>query len=228
MEHCIQYSAFKARQPFGGNCAIPGAWYRTHRIVSLDGTTLDVADTRANARDFGRPTSARGVKATGAFPQLRLVGLVETGTHVVFGATLGRYGDSEAALAPAVLAALRPDMLCLADRYFPGYDLWRSAAATGAALVWRAKATTRFPVDERFADGSYRSTLRWAILRELLEERGRSSRGRTSRVRSSRGRTVPRGVKRKMRSDPLRPRRYRRRPPLNYTPGTSLSDEYWG
>jgi len=39
--------------------------------------------------------------------------------------------------------------------------LWRSAAAVGAALVWRAKATTRFPVDERFADGSYRSTLRW-------------------------------------------------------------------
>jgi len=46
------------------------------------------------------------------------------------------------------------------------------------------------------------------ILRELLEER----------VRSSRGRTVPRGVKREMSSDPLRPRRYRRRPPLDYTP----------
>ena len=141
--------------------ATPGAWYRTHRIVSLDGTTLDVADTRANARAFGRPKSSRGANATGAFPQLRLLGLVETGTHVVCGATLGRYTDSEAALAPAVLAALRPDMLCLADRNVLGYDLWRSAAATGAALVWRAKANTRFPVDERFADGSYRSTLRW-------------------------------------------------------------------
>jgi len=61
-----------------------------------------------------------------------------------------------------------------------------------------------------------------AILRELMEERGRSSRGR-----SSRGRTVPLGVKRKMSSDPLRPRRYRRRPPLDYT-RTSLSNEYWG
>jgi len=71
--------------------ATPGAWYRARRIVSLDGTTLEVADTTANAEAFGRPTSSRGVNATGAFPQLRLLALVETGTHVVFGAALGPY-----------------------------------------------------------------------------------------------------------------------------------------
>lgn len=141
--------------------ATPGAWYRTHRVVSLDGTTLDVADTRANTRAFGRPPSSRGVNATGAFPQLRLVGLVENGTHVVWGATMAPYAESEATLARAVLPALRPGMLCLADRYFLGFDLWQQAAATGAALVWRAKASQVFPVEERCADGSYRSTLRW-------------------------------------------------------------------
>ena len=141
--------------------ATPGAWYRGHRVVSLDGTTLDVADTQANAAAFGRPSSARGANATGAFPQLRLVGLVETGTHVVVGATLAPYATSEATLARAVLPALRPDMLCLADRYFLGFDLWQQAAATGAALVWRAKASQRFPMEARCADGSYRSTLRW-------------------------------------------------------------------
>ncbi len=141
--------------------ATPGAWYRAHRIVTLDGTTLDIADTRANARAFGRPKSSRVAHAMGAFPQLRLVGLVETGTHVVFGATLGRYTDSEAALAPAVLTALQPDMLCLADRYFLGFDLWQQAAATGAALVWRAKMSVVLPVEARSADGSYRSALRW-------------------------------------------------------------------
>ena len=126
--------------------ATPGAWYRAHRVVSLDGTTLDVADTRANTRAFGRPPSSRGANATGAFPQLRLVGLVETGTHVVFGATMAPYAESEATLARAVLPALRPGMLCLADRYFLGFDLWQQAAATGAALVWRAKASMIFPV----------------------------------------------------------------------------------
>ena len=141
--------------------ATPGAWYRAHRVVSLDGTTCEVADTQANAQAFGRPASSRGANATGAFPQLRLVGLVETGTHVVFGAAMGPYAASEATLARAVFPALRPDMLCLADRYFLGFDLYQQAAATGAALAWRARGSQVFPVEERYADGSYRSTLRW-------------------------------------------------------------------
>jgi hypothetical protein len=63
-----------------------GAWYRTWRLVTLDGTTFDVADTRENDAAFGRPGASRG---TSAYPQLRLVALVENGTHVLFGTTLG-------------------------------------------------------------------------------------------------------------------------------------------
>lgn len=137
--------------------ATPGAFYRGRRLVSIDGTTLDVADTKVNARAFGRPTATRG---TSAFPQLRLVGLVETGTHVVFAAALAPYATSELALAPEVLAALRPDMLCLADRFFPSFDLWQHATTTGAALLWRIRKNARLPVLERLADGSYRSELR--------------------------------------------------------------------
>lgn len=139
----------------------PGAWYRGWRVMSLDGTTLDVADTRANARAFGRPASARGVNKTGPFPQLRVVGLLETGTHVICGAQLGTYGTSEVTLATAVLPSLTGEMLCLADRGLLGFDLWRTANATGAALLWRARATFTLPVLERWADGSYRSELRW-------------------------------------------------------------------
>jgi hypothetical protein len=129
--------------------------------VSLDGTTFDLSDTEANEEAFGRPASSRGANATGAFPQLRLVGLLETGTHVVFGAAIGRYSDSEVTLVRDVVPALRPNMLCLADRGFLGFDLWRETLPTGAALVWRASDNRSFPVDERFDDGSYRSTLRW-------------------------------------------------------------------
>lgn len=141
--------------------AMPGAFYRhgdrAWRLVSIDGTTLDVADTKANARAFGRPSAARG---TSAFPQVRLAGLVETGTHVVFAAALAPYATSELALALQVLAALRPDMLCLAERLFPSFELWQEATATGAALLWRIRKDARLPVLERFADGSYRSELR--------------------------------------------------------------------
>jgi len=139
----------------------PGAWYRGWRVMSLDGSTLDVSDTEANARAFGRPTSSRGVNATGAFPQLRVVGLLENGTHVICAAHLGPCRTSEVRLAAAVVAHLTGEMLCLADRGLLGFDLWHTAAATGAALLWRAGVTFTLPILERFADGSYRSELRW-------------------------------------------------------------------
>ena len=63
-----------------------GAWYREWRLVSLDGSCLDVADTAENCAAFGRPEASRGESA---FPQLRFVALVENGTHVLFGARLG-------------------------------------------------------------------------------------------------------------------------------------------
>lgn len=139
----------------------PGAWYRGWRVMSLDGTTLDVGDTAANVRAFGRPVSTRGVNATGAFPQLRLVGLLENGTHVIAEAQLGAYGTSERVLAAPVLTALTGEMLCLADRGFLSFDLWQTAAVTGAALLWRVPSVFTLPILERFADGSYRSELRW-------------------------------------------------------------------
>lgn len=117
--------------------------------MSLDGTTLDVGDTAANRRAFGRPASPRGVHATGAFPQLRMVGLLETGPHVVWGAQLGAYHTGEVTLAAAVVPALTGGMRCLADRGFLGFDLWQQAAATEAALVWRATASRRLPGLER-------------------------------------------------------------------------------
>src|SRR5215212_3740052 len=40
--------------------ATQGAWYRGWRLLSLDGTTLDVADTPGNAAVFGRPAASRG------------------------------------------------------------------------------------------------------------------------------------------------------------------------
>ena len=129
--------------------------------MSLDGTTLDVSDTPENTRAFGRPGSGRGVNATGAFPQLRLVALVENGTHALCGAQLGDSRTHEVRLAAAVVPTLTGEMLCLADRGFLGYDLFQQASATGAALVWRAKVIQQLPVLEQFPDGSYRSELRW-------------------------------------------------------------------
>jgi hypothetical protein len=136
--------------------ATHGAWYRQWRLVSLDGSCLDVADTEENRACFGYPGASRGESA---FPQLRFVALVENGTHVLFGARLGGYADGETTLAHDVLAALQPGMLCLADRQFFGHALWRTATATGADLLWRGKHNLRLPREAVLADGSYLTTI---------------------------------------------------------------------
>jgi hypothetical protein len=132
-----------------------GAFYRDWRVVALDGFTLEVPDTEANRAAFARPESPSGGEA--AYPRLRGVGLVEVGTHVLFGVALDSYEVGEITLARKAVAHLRPGMLCLADRYFPGYALWEQATATGAQLVWRVREKIRFPVEEQLSDGSYLS-----------------------------------------------------------------------
>jgi hypothetical protein len=141
--------------------ATRGAFYRGLRLVSLDGTTFDVADTEAHAAHFGRPGSGRGEGA--AYPQLRMVALAECGTHAMFAVAMGPCTTGEPTLAKALVGALAPGMLCLADRGFTAYPLWSVAAATGADLVWRAKGNAVLPVLARHPDGSYASELTAAL-----------------------------------------------------------------
>jgi hypothetical protein len=133
-----------------------GAWYRDWRLVSVDGSTMDVADNQDNEKAFGRPAASRG---SSAYPQVRFVSMVENGTHVLFGTQLGGYHEGEITLAHKVLPSLKKGMLCLADRNFFGFDLWKKARATGADLLWRVKKNLRLPCEKRLPDGSYLSTI---------------------------------------------------------------------
>jgi hypothetical protein len=133
-----------------------GAWFGSWRLVTLDGSTLDVADEAANREAFGLPGASRG---SSAYPQIRFVSLLENGTHVLFASRCGKYATGEITLAKQVLASLQPKMLCLADRNYLSYALWQQARQTGAALLWRAKTHLRLEVLERYADGSYRSAI---------------------------------------------------------------------
>jgi len=135
----------------------PGAWYRERRVMALDGSCLDVADEQANAQFFGYPTAVRGQSA---FPQARVLGLVECGTHAVVAADIAPYARSEKAMAAQVLPDwLRKDMLLLADRGFYSFKLWQLAAGSGAALLWRVSATLKLPAQQVLGDGSYLSTV---------------------------------------------------------------------
>ena len=140
-------------RPLGGE-ATRGAFYRGLRLVSLDGTCLDVADTEPNDQEFGRPGSSRR-EGGGAFPQLRLVALAESGTHAIFDAALGPYTGSEQALADRLWDSLKQGMLCLADRNFYSFERFQTARQTGAQLLWRVKSDIGLPREQTLPDGSY-------------------------------------------------------------------------
>lgn len=133
-----------------------GAWYRTWRVITLDGFILDVAESDENVKAFGRPGASRGKSA---YPQTRVVGFLENGTHVFFGAEMDRCDVGETTIARRILSKLRKNMLCLADRNFLCYPLWEQAVATGAKLVWRAKLRLVIPKIRKLADGSYLAKL---------------------------------------------------------------------
>lgn len=136
--------------------ATRGAWYRAWRLISLDGSTLDVADEKGNNEAFGRPGASRGESA---YPKIRFVSLVENGTHVLFGSRMADYATSEIALAKTVMPSLGKGMLCLADRGFFGFEMWKQAAATGADLLWRLRKNIQLACEKRLPDGSYLSRI---------------------------------------------------------------------
>jgi len=144
--------------------ATRGAWYRHWRVMIMDGTCLDTPDSPAN-QALGRAKSGRG-EGVGAFPQVRVVGLVEAGTHAIVDAAQGPYATGEQTLARELAregGRLGPGVLLLADRLFVGAQLWQQLAATGADLVWRvkcgSKTAPKLPVDQVLSDGSWLSRL---------------------------------------------------------------------
>ena len=139
--------------------AVPGGpgFLSSWRLVSVDGTCLDIADSPVNERFYGRPGTATKIKS--AFPQARVLGLVECGTHAVIGAVVAGYFTAEADMYPGLHSELDSSMLLMADRGFFSYHAWADSAATGAALLWRMKKNNVLPVEAELPDGSYLSTV---------------------------------------------------------------------
>ena len=131
----------------------PGAWLRRWRIMAIDGVIFNVQDTVDNEEGFGRC----GGKNPSSFPQARVAGLVECGTHAIVAARIGPWAMQERAQVRDLLWAFTQDMLVTADAGVYSYGLWKSAAQTEAELVWRVTGSLDLPVLETLSDGSYLS-----------------------------------------------------------------------
>ena len=131
----------------------PGGFYRGLRLMGIDGTVLNVPDTLANAKTFGRPSG--GDRGDGAFPQVRKLSLVELGTHVEVAFQIKPCAWSEQAMLPRLLPSLGPDMLLIWDRNFFSYELWRTLNSREIKVLARVKANLVLRPIKRLSDGSY-------------------------------------------------------------------------
>lgn len=130
----------------------PGAFYRGMRLMAVDGFVLDLPDQPDLARVFGRP---KGGRASGAFPQARVLALCEVGTHGIWKHQIKPLSCGETTMAASVLRHLQPDMLLLWDRGFLSCDNVAQVRAQGAHLLARIKKNLIFQPIQRFCDGSY-------------------------------------------------------------------------
>ena len=133
-----------------------GAWLGALRVMAVDGFLVDVPETPGNIEKFGlfREDDQRS-----AYPQVRIVGLAECGSHAIVDAAIASCKIGEETLLPQLFRSFEQDMLVIADRGFYGYELWRQAVQTGAALLWRMAAGVKLPALRELSDGSYLSVV---------------------------------------------------------------------
>ena len=134
----------------------PGAFYRGMRTMAVDGFVLNVADSPANERAFGRPGGAR---APGAFPQVRVLALCETGSHVMWRFLSKTIRCGEVRMVSYLLRCLHNDMLLLWDRNFLNYKVVSEVIQRDAQLLARIKSTHVFTPITILPDGSFLSKL---------------------------------------------------------------------
>ncbi len=134
----------------------PQCFYAGMRLMGIDSFVVDLADTPANERAFGRP---RGGRAAGAFPQARTLSLCELGTHVLWRSLIKPCARGEVPMAAVLLRFLEENMLLLWDRGFISYALVQQVLARKAQLLARLKSHMVFQPVKRLRDGSYLSYL---------------------------------------------------------------------
>ncbi len=148
--------------PVGALGTARGSFLRSWRMVAIDGFEVDMPDSPANAAEFGYAGSGDN---RSAYPKARVVALAECGTHAFLAAEVGSYSVGEKTLAARLYPRLRGDELLSADRGFYSWAAWDSAAATGAALLWRAPTQLTLPLVRVLADGTYLSVVMDSAIR---------------------------------------------------------------
>jgi hypothetical protein len=133
----------------------PGAYLGGLRLMAVDGTLLDVPDSQANARVFGYPGTRFGNHA--AYPKVRLVLLIEAGTHLITDALICPYRMGERRRALKLLRSVGSGMLLMWDRGLHSFAMVQATLVQGSHYLGRVPANVKFDIEHLLSDGSYLS-----------------------------------------------------------------------
>lgn len=143
------------------------SFYKNLRLVAIDGTILDLPDSKQNSTYFQRQMSGDN----SPFPQARMISIIECGTHIIFKSEIASIKIGEITMAKSMLKNLSTGMLCIADRNYFCYELWDIACKSGSSLLWRARNTANLPIEQILPDNSYLSTIKSANKKQKRQVR---------------------------------------------------------
>ncbi len=133
--------------------AAGAARWRGLLVCAIDGTSMFVPNSTANASMFGRQTGRPDAES--GYPMLRVLTLVACGTRTIIDAVFGPYSIGETTYAPQLVRALKPQMLLLADRNFAVTALIEQIASVQADVLIRCKDTRVLPPIKHLSDRSW-------------------------------------------------------------------------
>ncbi len=150
----------RALRPIATRRRQPDAFWRSWRVLALDGTQYSVMNTpQVNATT----TKAASRRGRAAFAKLGVAVLLEVGVHNPLAAAIARHGESELALARRLFAQLPKAALLLADRLYgvPGVmvDVWATCRRVGSHFLFRVPRNIKARVVAKLPDGSRRVRL---------------------------------------------------------------------
>jgi transposase IS4-like protein/DDE family transposase len=133
--------------------AVGAARWQGLLVCAIDGTSMFVPNSPANAAAFGRQSGRPDAES--GYPMLRMRTVVACGTRTVIDAVFGPYRVGETTYAPQLLGCLRPGMLLLADRNFAATTLIEQIASAHAHLLIRCKDGRALPPIKALPDRTW-------------------------------------------------------------------------
>jgi hypothetical protein len=142
-------------QPLAHPIRQPESFYEGYRLVGVDGTQWSVGNTPAIVAALPKAASRR---FTAAFAKLRLVSIVELGTHAPLAARAAPVSESEQSLANKLWGQVPEGSLLIGDRLFgTPHTLWQAMSAwqdRDVRVLVRVRDNLNAEILKRLSDGS--------------------------------------------------------------------------